>query len=549
MSPPSPELLHQLAQAEALQQTGQWQQALNTYTQLHQQHPQHATILHQIATCHQALGNGPAALTAAAQAWQRQANLWPSGLLLARLQHQQGQGLQALHTLRQLRQQHPHEPAIALEAARRSLHTLGNPRDSVRLVEPLLQHPKHSANAQRMQLLAQLYDRPDTHSSAALAAQITAHAQAHLQTPPTPLTPPTPSTQSTPPTPPPATKPPLRVGLLANQLHSSPVYYLTIGTLQALAPQIQWVFFSRGTRRDWATTAFENIATQWHNVAGQNAPQLAQTIANQQLPALIDLCGWMDPTALKALSTRPAARQYKWVGGQSLSTGLDCFDGFISDEHHTPEGSQALYTEPLIMVPGGYAGYHPPPYQPAPQTPPNDGRLHLGLISNPAKASLRYLQHLRQHWPHWQAHSPLPLQLHLIDHRYQIPHLQQHMRKQLPDIDLQFFAPSSHAQYLQTIGQLHAVLDTWPYSGGLTTLEAHSLGVPVYTQGQGQLFCERHSHAHQQLLGMPQPQISNPDFLPSHALQVDRDQLRHRAARRQDPRQLAKALLKILTNL
>jgi predicted O-linked N-acetylglucosamine transferase (SPINDLY family) len=301
------------------------------------------------------------------------------------------------------------------------------------------------------------------------------------------------------------------------------------------------------TRRDWATTAFEKIATQWHNVGGQNAQQLAQTIASQQLPALIDLCGWMDPTALKALSTRPAARQYKWVGGQSLSTGLDCFDGFISDEHHTPTGSQSLYTEPLLLVPGGYAGYHPPPYLPAPQTPPNDGRLHLGLVSNPAKASLGYLQHLRQHWPQWQAHSPLPLQLNLIDHRYQIPHLQQHMRTQLPGIDLQFVTPGNHAQYLQALGQLHAVLDTWPYSGGLTTLEAHSLGVPVYTHSQGQLFCERHSHAHHQLLGMPQPQISDPDFLPSHALQIDRQQLRLHAARRQDVRQLVNKWREILS--
>jgi predicted O-linked N-acetylglucosamine transferase (SPINDLY family) len=141
----------------------------------------------------------------------------------------------------------------------------------------------------------------------------------------------------------------------------------------------------------------------------------------------------------------------------------------------------------------------------------------------------------------------LPLQLHLIDHRYQIPQLQQHMRTQLPDIDLQFVTPGNHAQYLQALSQLHAVLDTWPYSGGLTTLEAHSLGVPVYTQSQGQLFCERHSHAHQQLLGMHHPSINAPDFLPSHALQIDRHKLRLHAARRQDVRHLVERFRQILS--
>lgn len=534
----SPQLRAQLQAADALQHSGQWAQALHSYSQLHQDHPTLAPIIYQIALCHQGLGNGPAALACACQSWQMQPSLWPAGLLLARLQHQHGDTLTALQTLRQLRQQHPNEPAITLEAARRSLHTLGNPRDSARLVDALRHHPQHGASAQRMQLLAQLYDRPDTLSAQTLSAQITAHAQSQLQIhrPPGP-----------PNTPPINRQQPLRVGLLANQLHASPVYFLTIGTLQALAPQVQWIVFSRSTRRDWATTAFEHIATEWHHVAGQNAHQLARTLASAQLPALIDLCGWMDPTALQALSTRPAARQYKWVGGQSLSTGLGCFDGFISDEHHTPPGNQALYTEPLILVPGGYAGYHPPPYQPAPQNPPPDGQLHLGLVSNPAKASLACLQHLREHWPHWQAQSPLPLRLHLIDQRYQIPHLQQHMRTQLPGIRLQFDCPDSHAHYLQALGQLHAVLDTWPYSGGLTTLEAHSLGVPVYTHSQGQLFCERHSHAHQQFLGLPQAQLIDPDFLPSHALQVDRHQLRQHAARRQDVRRLANFFLNLVS--
>jgi hypothetical protein len=45
------------------------------------------------------------------------------------------------------------------------------------------------------------------------------------------------------------------------------------------------------------------------------------------------------------------------------------------------------------------------------------------------------------------------------------------------------------------VAQLDATLDTMPYSGGLTTIEALTLGVPAYTH-VGTLFCERHTVAH-----------------------------------------------------
>jgi hypothetical protein len=187
---------------------------------------------------------------------------------------------------------------------------------------------------------------------------------------------------------------------------------------------------------------------------------------------------------LQALATQPAMRQYKWVGGQSVTTGLKCFSGFISDDHHTPPGSDLYYTEPLLRVPGGYVSYTPPPYMPAPQSPPSDG-VHVGIIANPAKLSDGYLAYVRQNWAAWQQRSIAPLQLHLIDKRYQLAPLQQRISDQLMGLPVHFHTPASHADYLTAIGRLHCVLDTWPYSGGLTTIEAHALGVPVYTLSLG----------------------------------------------------------------
>jgi hypothetical protein len=60
---------------------------------------------------------------------------------------------------------------------------------------------------------------------------------------------------------------------------------------------------------------------------------------------------------------------------------------------------------------------------------------------------------------------------------------------------IEFVAPDSHAEFLERVSQLSLVVDTFPYSGGLTTAEALHWRIPCYTVG-GRMFSERHSFAH-----------------------------------------------------
>jgi predicted O-linked N-acetylglucosamine transferase (SPINDLY family) len=61
----------------------------------------------------------------------------------------------------------------------------------------------------------------------------------------------------------------------------------------------------------------------------------------------------------------------------------------------------------------------------------------------------------------------------------------------------------SHVDMLAAYGEVDVALDPMPYSGGLTTLEALWMGVPVVTL-PGRRFCARHSLSHVTSLGHPE---------------------------------------------
>jgi protein O-GlcNAc transferase len=486
-----------LKQADFHRRSSHWLDALHGYQHVQQQQPDNSVVAHNIALCHLALDQVDDAIVQSQRALQLNPNLWQSALVLAKALAKRNDKPAALALLQQLHAQLPQTAEIRIELAKLTLHVLGDAVQARQLVEPLLNHEHHGRDAQITRLVTQLYDRdPDITTcqvnqgfldygvqqpDAALQAQVNAALAVPIRTT--------------------SHHRRLRVGLISPQFFASPVYFFTIGAWRYLGMAVDLIVFNRGSKTDWATKAFQRIAKDWLDVGVLTAEQLALAIARQGIDVLVDLGGWMDPVALQALATKPAKKMYKWVGGQSVTTGLRSFDGFLSDSYQTPAGSDALYSEPLIRLKSGYVTYTAPPYMPLPQPPKSDAPLVFGVIANPAKVSRAFLADLAVRHLRWQSRHHQPITLRLIDYRYQHEAVCQRVRAALTSATVEFVCPASHRDYLSAVAQLDATLDTMPYSGGLTTIEALTLGVPTYTH-VGTLFCERHTVAHCHYAGL-----------------------------------------------
>lgn len=272
----------------------------------------------------------------------------------------------------------------------------------------------------------------------------------------------------------------LRLGFVSGQFCASPVGFLTLATVEALSRVADLVMFDRGSKPDWANQRFRQASSSWVPCVGQSPAELAASWADAKLDALFDLCGWMDLDVMRAFAAKPVVRQFKWVGGQSLTTGLHCFDGFVTDARQVPEESAVLYSEPVLRLAGSYVTYTSPPYRDlsaAAAKPPSPRKASHGrwaLVSNPVKIGAPTVDEVRRLKPEV---------LLLIDHRWRYRHPRRlaeawfggHVGR------IEFVSPAHHPDYLEALQSCNAtVLDTRPYAMGLTAVELRLLGVPVH---------------------------------------------------------------------
>lgn len=456
-----------LMQAQAAMNAGQWVEACRGFAQARQSAPRSAQVHHNLALCLLALGKSDPALQSAQQALDLSPSLWQSRMVLG-------------HALKTLKQPEAADAAYAqvlqaqdgngealLARADLAINVFGLPLQAMHWVRPLLRDPAHASDAQLTTLMGSVYDRDS--SATALSNAVMAFSKKNLRLP-AGFLPPLPQVTA-------ARRP--RVALISPLFCASPVYFLTIAGWRHVAKGSDVVVFNRGHKSDWATEQFKSLAHEWIDVQEMPAEALARRIHQADIDVLYDLGGWMDPVGLKALSAKPAREMFKWVGGQSLTTGLESFDGWIGDEWQSPKSFQHLYSEPLVNIPGGYATYTPPPYMPS--VPMHKSSTPV-IFSNPAKLSRGFLA--------WLGKLPGPKLF--VHHQFRFERTRQKVLQALGSAGIEFICPASHREALEVLGRHEWMIDTFPYSSGLTAREAAAMGMKVKVFA-GELFCERHS--------------------------------------------------------
>lgn len=275
----------------------------------------------------------------------------------------------------------------------------------------------------------------------------------------------------------------LRVGYLLPDLilHSS------------LAPFVQPLFnahdradfeiygYYTHARQDRVTEAIAALSDAWIPCARLNDKQLQQRIVSDGVDILVDLIGHFFGNRLPVLAMKPAPLIVSWFGYPG-DIGLETIDAKFSDAYLSPGGVAETNssTQRTIHLAAHYC-FSPPDTSPDVTPSPHQANEYVtfGVFGNSYKINA----HCIDMWSR--------ILLAMPDARLLIADVNSEtQRDRITNAFARFgVAPGRlrlverrpFDEYLRLHGEVDIMLDTYPFTGGLTSLLALWMGVPLIT--------------------------------------------------------------------
>lgn len=274
----------------------------------------------------------------------------------------------------------------------------------------------------------------------------------------------------------------LRVGIISGDLFNHAVSSYVMPILEVLHrdPSLSLHVYHNHTTEDSITERMRGWTDSWLQVAGLTDDRLVERIRADRIDIVLDLSNHTGRNRLPALARKPAPVQITWIGYPG-TTGLDAMDYYLADRFGVPFGEmERQYTEKIVHLPAGGT------FKPVDNAPPVNllPALHNGYVTF---GSFNRLNKLRR-----EVIAAWARILHAVPNsRMRIGSIPRvggvdmmlewftaegiaHNR-----LDLQPRAPA--AVYLQQHHHVDFCLDTFPYTGSTTALNALWMGVPTLT--------------------------------------------------------------------
>jgi len=297
-----------------------------------------------------------------------------------------------------------------------------------------------------------------------------------------------------------------RIGLVSADMHRHAVAFLTLRAFEQLAAQGYDIFCYKTDpkrRDDDFSDRYKAFAKSWRDISDLSDAELVGLIAEQEIDILFDLAGHTSGNRLSLFALRAAPIQLTWAGYVG-TVGLDTFDGIIADPVEIPASHDDHYLEPVIRLPDCYVCYHPPTQDVDVGPLPYDktGVFTFSCFNRPAKLN----PEVAKAWARILDRVP-NARILMVYGGLGEASTQEAIYKILESGGLsrdqvELIGETNQLKLLEAYAErVDLALDPFPYSGGVTTLEAMWMGVPTITFA-GDTFAGRHSASHLTAAGL-----------------------------------------------
>ena len=274
----------------------------------------------------------------------------------------------------------------------------------------------------------------------------------------------------------------IRLAFISGDLYSHAVANFIRPVFEQLRhdASLELVVYYTNSLHDSMTDALRSHVPLWRDVAHLSDDALDARIRADRIDVLIDLSGHTGHNRLTVLARKPAPVQVTWIGYPG-TTGLAAMDYFLTDPHLLPPGRfDAQYSERIAYLPASAV------FKPA------DEEIEVGALPALQNGYFTFASFNRankinddvmQLWA--QVLLAVPgsrLLLGALADASQEATLRSGFRAAgIADERLECHLRADMRDYLALHQRVDLCLDTFPYTGGTTTLHGLWMGVPIVT--------------------------------------------------------------------
>lgn len=239
--------------------------------------------------------------------------------------------------------------------------------------------------------------------------------------------------------------------------------------------------YSNSLHEDDFTTRFRESVDRWRNIVGIPDADAARLMQDDGIDVLVDLSGHSAGNRLLVFARKPAPVQIT-AWGFVTGTGLDTIDYIFADEITIPNDAGRYYSEKVVHLPCVLT-YMPqavaPPVEPLPAQ--RNGFITYGYFNNYAKLS-------RDALVLWAtlAHLVPGSRMLFKAKEFDYPHARERVSQVFAAAGvgperLSFLGQTPWYEHLAAYGAVDVSIDPFPQGGGISTLDALWMGIPVVT--------------------------------------------------------------------
>jgi predicted O-linked N-acetylglucosamine transferase (SPINDLY family) len=274
--------------------------------------------------------------------------------------------------------------------------------------------------------------------------------------------------------------------------------------------------YSDAASPDGVTERLRGLADCWRPTSGLSDEDLALRIRADRIDILVDLMLHLAPNQLAVFARRPAPVQVSWLGYPG-GTGLSAIGWRLTDPWLDPPDLPADSVERPVRLPDTFWCYDPLTEVPVGELPSlRTGRVTFGCLNNFSKVNGSVLDL----WSRVLRALPECRLVLLAPSGESRVRVLRNLGVEPERIDFVDFQPRE--RYLRTYDRIDLCLDTFPYNGHTTSLDATWMGVPVVTLAGGTAV-SRAGLSQASNLGLPEMVCLSPDAFVSRAVSLASD--------------------------